>query len=89
MTKDTIFNMASMTKPITSTAIMILVEEGKLKLDDEVGKYVPKYKDPVVITKFNEADATFETRPAKRADPPIRHLLTQPPASATASRARR
>jgi CubicO group peptidase (beta-lactamase class C family) len=75
MTKDTIFNMASMTKPITSTAIMILVEEGKLKLDDEVGKYVPKYKDPVVITKFNEADATFETRPAKRPIT-IRHLLT-------------
>src|SRR5678815_2341969 len=55
MMKDTIFNMASMTKPITSTAIMMLVEEGKLKLDDEVAKYLPKYKDPVVITKLNEA----------------------------------
>ncbi len=36
MAKDTIFNMASMTKPITSVAIMILVDEGKLKLDDDV-----------------------------------------------------
>jgi methyl acetate hydrolase len=75
MTKDTIFNMASMTKPITSVAIMILVDEGKLKLDDEVAKYLPKYKDPVVISKFNEADASYETRPAKRPIT-IRHLLT-------------
>jgi CubicO group peptidase (beta-lactamase class C family) len=75
MTKDTIFNMASMTKAITSAAIMILVDEGKLKVDDEVAKYLPKYKDPVVLTKFNEADGTYETRPAKRAIT-IRHLLT-------------
>jgi len=75
MTKDTIFNMASMTKPVTSVAIMMLVEEGKLKLDDEVAKYLPKYKNPVVITKFNDADASYETRPAKRAIT-IRHLLT-------------
>src|SRR5262245_33303391 len=75
MTKDTIFNMASMTKPITSAAIMMLVDEGKLKLDDEVAKYLPKWKDPVVISKFNEADASFETRPAKRPIT-IRHLLT-------------
>src|SRR2546422_1460310 len=75
MTKNTIFNMASMTKPVTSVAIMMLVDEGKLKLDDEVAKYVPKYKDPLVITKFNEADASYETRPAKRPIT-IRHLLT-------------
>jgi methyl acetate hydrolase len=75
MTRDTIFNMASMTKPVTSVAIMMLVDEGKLKLDDEVAKYLPKYKDPLVISKFNEADATYETRPAKRAIT-IRHLLT-------------
>ena len=75
MTKDTIFNMASMTKPITSVAIMMLVDEGKLKLDDEVAKYLPKYKDPVVISRFNEADASYETRPARRPIT-IRHLLT-------------
>ena len=73
--KDTIFNMASMTKPVTSVAIMMLVDEGKLTLDDEVAKYVPKWKDPLVIAKFNEADSSFETRPAKRAIT-IRHLLT-------------
>ena len=75
MTKDTIFNIASMTKAITSAAIMQLVDEGKLKVDDEVGKYLPKWKDPQVISKFNEADASFETRPAKR-QITIRHLLT-------------
>src|SRR5688500_709912 len=75
MTKDTIFNMASMTKPVTSAAIMMLVDEGKLKLDDDVAKYLPKYRDPVVISKFNDADASYETRPAKRPIT-IRHLLT-------------
>jgi methyl acetate hydrolase len=75
MAKDTIFNMASMTKPVTSVAIMMLVEAGRLKLDDEVAKYLPKYKNPVVISKFNEADGSFETRPAKRPIT-IRHLLT-------------
>jgi methyl acetate hydrolase len=75
MTRDTIFNMASMTKPVTSIAIMMLVDEGKLKIDDEVAKYLPKYKNPLVISKFNEADASYETRPAKRPIT-IRHLLT-------------
>ena len=75
MTKDTIFNMASMTKPVTSVAIMMLVDEGKLKLDDEVAKYLPKYRNPLVISKFNDADGSYETRPAKRPIT-IRHLLT-------------
>src|SRR5688572_5583621 len=56
MARDTIFNMASMTKPVTSVAIMMLVDEGKLRLDDEVAKYLPKYKNPVVISRFNDAD---------------------------------
>ena len=75
MAKDTIFNIASMTKPVTSVAIMMLVDEGRLKLDDDVAKYLPTYKDPVVVSKFNEADASFETRPAKRPIS-IRQLLT-------------
>lgn len=40
MTPDTIFALASMTKPITSVAALMLVEQGKLALDDEVGKYI-------------------------------------------------
>ncbi len=75
MGEDTIFNIASMTKAVTSAAIMILVDEGKLKLDDDVAKYLPKYQNPVVISKFNAADGSYETRPAKRPIT-IRHLLT-------------
>jgi methyl acetate hydrolase len=75
MAKDTIFNIASMTKAVTSVAIMMLADEGKLKLDDDVAKYLPKYKDPLVISKFNASDGSYETRPAKRPIT-IRHLLT-------------
>ncbi|HWH47181.1 MAG TPA: serine hydrolase domain-containing protein, partial [Burkholderiales bacterium] len=41
MSKDSIFRIYSMTKPITSVAAMILVEEGKIKLSDPVSKYLP------------------------------------------------
>jgi len=75
MAKDTIFNMASMTKPITSVAIMMLVDEGRLSLDDDVAKYLPQWKDRPVIATFNEADASYTTRPARRPIT-IRHLLT-------------
>lgn len=70
-----IFAIASMTKPVTSVAVMMLYEEGKLKLDDPVSKYLPGFDHLRVITKFNESDATYETRPAKR-PMTIRHLLT-------------
>ncbi|MDB5621113.1 serine hydrolase domain-containing protein [Tardiphaga sp.] len=43
MTEDTIFRLHSMTKPITSFAAMMLVDEGKLKLDDPVSKYIPSF----------------------------------------------
>ena len=75
MARDTIFNMASMTKPVTSAAVMMLVDEGKLKLDDDVATYLPRYRNPVVISRFNQADGSVETRPAKRPIT-IRHLLT-------------
>ena len=75
MPLNAIFSIASMTKPVTSVAIMILFEEGKLKLDDPVSKYLPGFENLQVITKFNEKDATYETRPAKR-PMTIRHLLT-------------
>ena len=44
MQPDTIFRIYSMTKPITSVAAMMLYEQGKLKLDDPVSKYIPKFK---------------------------------------------
>jgi len=45
MTKDTLFGVASMTKPITATAVMILQDEKKLSIDDKVSKYIPQFKD--------------------------------------------
>jgi methyl acetate hydrolase len=75
MPVNAIFSIASMTKPVTSVAIMMLFEEGKLKLDDPVSKYLTGFDNLRVITKFNERDATYETRPAKR-PMTIRHLLT-------------
>ncbi|HEX5107040.1 MAG TPA: serine hydrolase domain-containing protein [Vicinamibacterales bacterium] len=75
MAKGAIFNIASMTKPVTSLATMMLVEEGRLKLDDEVAKYLPTYANPLVLTSVNESDGSYQTRPAKRAIT-IRHLLT-------------
>src|SRR5215813_13334244 len=62
---DAIFNIASMTKPVTSVAIMMLAEQGKLKIDDPVSKYLDGYDKLQVISKFNAADASYETRPAK------------------------
>jgi CubicO group peptidase (beta-lactamase class C family) len=62
---NAIFNIASMTKPVTSVAIMMLMEQGKLKIDDPVSKYLEGFDKLQVVTKFNAADATYETRPAK------------------------
>lgn len=75
MKKDDIFRIASQTKAITSVAIMILFEEGKLLLDDPVSKYLPAFKNQEVLVSFNEADTTYATTPAKR-EISIRHLLT-------------
>jgi methyl acetate hydrolase len=75
MPVNAIFSIASMTKPVTSVAIMMLFEQGKLKLDDPVSNYLPGFDNLQVITKFNEKDATYEVRPAKRPIT-IRHLLT-------------
>jgi methyl acetate hydrolase len=75
MPTDAIFWIASMTKPVTSVAAMQLIEQGKMKLDDPVSKYLPGFDDLKIITRFNEKDATYRTRPAKHVMT-IRHLLT-------------
>ena len=74
MSTDTVFRIASMTKPVTSVGIMMLYEEGKLRLDEPAGSYLPAYKGREVIATFNEKDATYTTRPAK-GEMTIRHLL--------------
>src|SRR6185436_14805338 len=65
MSKDTVFRIASMTKPVTSVGIMMLYEQGKLRLDDPVGNHLPAYRGREVMVTFDEKDATYTTRPAK------------------------
>lgn len=72
---DDIFRIASQTKAITATGLMMLWEEGKFRLDDPVGKYIPEFKDAGILDMFNEKDSSFTTRPATGAIT-IRQLLT-------------
>jgi CubicO group peptidase (beta-lactamase class C family) len=74
MQKDTIFGIASMTKVITSVAVMTLYEEGRFDLDDPISQYIYWLKNPQVITSFDEEDGTYSTKPAER-EITIRHLL--------------
>jgi CubicO group peptidase (beta-lactamase class C family) len=72
---DDIYRIASQTKAITSIAVMMLYEEGKFLLDDPVSRYIPEFAKPVVMEKFNAADSTYTTVPA-RSEITIRQLLT-------------
>ena len=75
MERNSIFRIASQTKAITATAVMILWEEGRFRLDDPISKYIPEFKNPQVLNTFRFADTTYTTRPASR-EITIRHLLT-------------
>ena len=55
MTTDTIFRIASMTKPFTSVAAMMLAEEGKLLIADPVARYIPEFADLKVAVDFDNA----------------------------------
>lgn len=73
MQRDTLFRIASMTKPVTSVAIMMLIEEGKLKLDDPITRWLPEFADMRVLK-----DATGpldQTEPA-RGEITVEDLLT-------------
>jgi CubicO group peptidase (beta-lactamase class C family) len=73
--RDDIFRIASQTKAVTATAVMILWEEGKFRLDDPISKYIPEFKNPGLIKTFSPADTTYTTEPAK-SEITIRQLLT-------------
>jgi CubicO group peptidase (beta-lactamase class C family) len=73
--KDDIFRIASQTKAITATAVMMLWEQGRFQLDDPISKWIPEFKDAGVLKTFNEADGTWTTEPANKPIT-IRHLLT-------------
>src|SRR5688572_1440397 len=74
MANDSIFRIASMTKPVTSVAVMMLVQEGDVGLDDPVSDYLPAFEDKPVIENFNPADKTYGMRPAT-GPITVRHLL--------------
>jgi CubicO group peptidase (beta-lactamase class C family) len=73
MRRDTIFRIASMTKPVTAVAAMILVEEAKLRLDEPVDRWLPELAKRKVLRAIDSA--LDDTVPAKRAIT-LRDLLT-------------
>lgn len=74
MTLDTVFRIASMTKAITGTAAMQMVEQGRLSLDQPAGQVMPELANPQVLEGFNDAGKP-SLRPA-RGDITLRNLLT-------------
>ncbi len=78
MRKDTIFPIASMTKPLTGVSIMILVEAGKVRLSDPVSRFIPEFRDTEVAvprsTSESEEDSIY-TVPAHR-EVTVRDLIT-------------
>jgi len=75
MKRDDIFRIASQTKAITSTAVMMLWEEGKFQLDDPISKYIPEFKNAQVLNTFQYSDTTWTGIPANK-EITIRHLIT-------------
>jgi CubicO group peptidase (beta-lactamase class C family) len=65
MAADTIFRIYSMTKPVTSVALMMLVEEGKIALEDPVHRYIPEWKNLGVFAAGTHRTG-FQTSPVKR-----------------------
>lgn len=75
MQTDTVFRIASMTKLVTSTGVMILVDEGRVELDATLGDYVPDFRQPEVLIEFDAATGEYATRPATR-EATLRELLS-------------
>lgn len=75
VTMDTPFAIMSMTKPITSVAILILADEGALHLDDVAARYVPQYAEVPVISQVDFSAGTFKAEPSDQLIT-VRQLLT-------------
>ncbi len=75
MTADTIFRIASMTKPVTSVALMQLIEQGQLSLDDSADKYLPAFRNLKVFASFDSATGAYTLHAARRS-PTVRELMT-------------
>jgi methyl acetate hydrolase len=72
---DALFRIASMTKPVTSVALMQLVEQGKIALDDPAEKYLPELKNPMVVESFDAKTGDYKLRPASK-PATVRNFLT-------------
>jgi CubicO group peptidase (beta-lactamase class C family) len=67
MTEDTIFRLYSMSKPVTSVAAMMLVDDGRLALDQPLAKYIPAFADVMVAAeRHGEGRPSLATEPLKR-----------------------
>ena len=75
ITVDSIFRIASMTKPITSVAVMQLVESGRVKLDEPAATYIPELSQVQVLEEFDASTGKARLRPPKT-PPTVRQLLT-------------
>jgi CubicO group peptidase (beta-lactamase class C family) len=75
ISENDIFRIASMTKAITSLAVLMLWEEGKFFLDDPISKYIPSFTEVGILDDFNPKDSTYTSIPPKN-EITIRHLLT-------------
>jgi methyl acetate hydrolase len=75
LSTDALFNVASMTKPITSIAAMQLIEQGRFTLDDPVEKHLPQFAGLQVFEQFDVATGAYRLRPATQAAT-VRHLFT-------------
>jgi CubicO group peptidase (beta-lactamase class C family) len=67
MTKDTIFNIASMTKPMTTVGALMLYEQGRLLMDEPLAKYFPQFAKQAVAARDAQGAPTLETVPVQRA----------------------
>ncbi len=86
MRADSIFRLASMTKPITSVAVMMLLEEGRFLLTDPLSKFIPEFRNPKVLVVNRPGAERTSSRlvPADR-EITIRDLLTQTAGLGTAN----
>ncbi len=71
MKTETIFQIASMTKPITAAAVMILVDEGLIALTDPVQKYLPGFADIQLVVKAQDSEQGSELTEVKKPSRPI------------------
>jgi len=73
--REAIFRIASQSKAMTATAVMMLWEEGRFRLDDPISKFLPEFEEMRVLQTYREEDGSWTGEPARR-EFTIPHLLT-------------